>query len=173
MPNFDVLDRPTPGASLTADPSVRQPHEKPPKFTDPQRAIEELFLRMVEDEDNLDRVLDLLRQGTPVEKIAQVFLYRGFTRGLWTPDLILVLIEPTIYILLSLAEYAGIEAVLAPDEDGDIEDSFPDSGSRATALTNMMAKNMQQDTEQESQVPTTTPSVVPQSLRERLSEALN
>jgi hypothetical protein len=41
--------------------------------------------------------------------MAQVILYKGYTEGLWNPDLMLSLIEPTIYLLINIADYADIK----------------------------------------------------------------
>ena len=37
----------------------------------------------------------IIDDGTPLDQIAQVLLYRGYTKGLYTPDLMLMLAEPT------------------------------------------------------------------------------
>lgn len=116
MGGMDPFDTPTPGESLTNSPDNPQPYEQPPKFTDQQKAIDELFMRMT-DSENIDHFLDLMRDEVPVEDIAQIVLFEGFRQGMYTPDLMLLMIEPTIYILLYLADYAGIDnVVLAPGE---------------------------------------------------------
>ena len=59
-----------------------------------------------------------MRDKVPIDMIAQVYLFKGFQDGKWSVDLMLLLIEPTIYILMWLAEQAGVtDAVL--DSDGD------------------------------------------------------
>ncbi len=131
---LDPLDGPIPGESLTSNPEVRQPFEKPPAHTDLEEAVESLFNRMI-DEEKLDQILDLMRRGLPVEDIAQVVLFTGFREGQWTPDLMLTMIEPTIYILLALAEYAGIEAELYPEEDMDEDEDEDYSGELEKALS--------------------------------------
>lgn len=115
---LDPLSAPIPGESLTADPETRAPFEKPPEHTELQPAIEELFMRLTEGE-SIDDTLDLMRQGAPIESVAQVVLFEGFRQGKFNPDMMLLLVEPTIYILAFLANYAGIDAVLYPEEDFD------------------------------------------------------
>ena len=46
-------------------------------------------------------------------------MFKGFTDGLWTPDLMLLLIEPTAYILLALGERALIDPIIYHEEDED------------------------------------------------------
>lgn len=116
---LDPLDVPTPGESLTTDPENPRPYEQPPQFTDQQKAVDELFMRMT-DSENIDHFLDLMRDEVPVENIAQVVLFEGFRQGMYTPDLMLLLIEPTIYILLYLADYAGIDNVILYPGDEEV-----------------------------------------------------
>jgi hypothetical protein len=114
---MDPFDAPIPGESLTADPAMKAPYEQPPQFTSKDEAVEEIFMRMT-DEEVIDEFLDLMRMGTPVEYIAQVVLFEGFRTGKFNPDLMLLLIEPVIYILLYLADYGGIDnVVLYPEDD--------------------------------------------------------
>lgn len=115
---MDPLAAPVPGESLTNDPDAPAPYETEPTFTDTDKAMEALFMNMTEDE-NIDGILDLIRAEMPLEDIAQVVLFGGFREGMYNPDLMLMMIEPTIYILIWLADYAGIEAVLYPEDEFD------------------------------------------------------
>jgi hypothetical protein len=125
---IDPFDRPQPGESLTSSPDVKAPYEQPPVFTDLNEAMEELYLRVTEEEI-LDDILDLMRVKMPVEDIAQTVLFEGFRTGNYNPDLMLLMIEPTIFMFLALAESAGISAVLYPEEDFDMDAS--ESSSKA------------------------------------------
>ena len=70
--------------------------------------------------DSLIRVIDMINEGTPLDEMAQVILYKGYTEGLWNPDLMLTLIEPTIYLLIAIADYADIkDYVLYEGEEDD------------------------------------------------------
>ena len=53
----------------------------------------------------------------PVNTIAQVVLREGFNKGKFNPDMMLNLLEPTMFMLMALAEKAGIEPVVDSDED--------------------------------------------------------
>lgn len=118
---LDPLDVPVPGESLTQDPEQMQSFEKPPVHTDMNKAVEDIFFRLTEEE-SLDEVINLIRADLPLEDIAQVILFSGFREGQFTPDLMLNLLEPTIYILIWIADYAGIDPVLSPDSDIDFFD---------------------------------------------------
>lgn len=122
---LDPFDVPTPGSSLTASPETPAPFEQPPKMVDQEEAVDDIFMRLT-DSKNIDSVLDLMRDEVPVEDIAQVVLFEGFRQGQFTPDLMLTLIEPTIYMLLYLADYANIDNVkLYPEGDGPAESMGP------------------------------------------------
>ncbi len=116
MGGMDPLDGPVPGESLTADPATKAPFETAPVHTDVNSAMEDLFLR-ISEEGVLDGLLNQMRAGIAIEDIAQVILFSGFREGKFNPDMMLLLIEPTIYMLLWFAEYADIEPVLHPDDD--------------------------------------------------------
>jgi hypothetical protein len=110
-----MMASPIPGQSLTQDPESRMAYEKPPKFTKVQDFIDETFLRFTEEE-KLPDLLGAMRTGLPVEHIAEKYLSKAFKDGDITPDLLMLAIEPTIYMLISLATYAEIDPVLYPED---------------------------------------------------------
>ena len=112
----DMFDAPTPGSSLTSDPQNPRAWETPPEFNTEEEALKNIFMNLT-DEDNHEQLLNSLRDGNPIEMIVQVILFKGFQEGNWSPDLMLLLVEPTIYIVMWLADQAGIDAIL--DSDGD------------------------------------------------------
>ena len=57
--------------------------------------------------------------GVPLMTITQVILFTEFQKGSWNPDLMLMLIEPTAYMLMALAERAEIPMVIY---EGELED---------------------------------------------------
>jgi hypothetical protein len=104
-----------PGQSLTQNPESRLPYETPPKFSDIQEFIDETFLRFT-SEEGLPDLLDAMRMGLPVEHVAEKYLKKTFKDGDITPDMLLLAIEPTIYMLISLATFAEIDPVLYPED---------------------------------------------------------
>jgi hypothetical protein len=55
----------------------------------------------------------------PVMDMAQVILFGGFSQGKWDVNLMMLLVEPTAYMLLALAERAGIDPVIFRGEEED------------------------------------------------------
>lgn len=100
--------RPVPGSSLTNSPDAPYAWEQPPQFVELQPAIDALFLELTEPEA-YHSSMDLVKNGVPIADIAQVILTDGFQKGMWNPDLMLLLIEPTMYMLIAFAEKAGIQ----------------------------------------------------------------
>jgi hypothetical protein len=110
-----MMTAPIPGQSLTQNPESKMPYETPPKFSDIQEFIDETFLRFT-GEDGLPDLLDAMRTGLPVEHIAEKYLNKTFRDGDITPDMLMLAIEPTIYMLISLATFAEIDLVLYPED---------------------------------------------------------
>ena len=117
-----LFEGPTPGQSLTNSPDNPYPWEKAPEITSVKVATEKIFFDLLK-EDNLTTVATLMSQRTPVADIANLLLTSGFQKGKWNPDMMLNLLEPTMYMLMAIAEKAGIDPVLTRDEaDVIIED---------------------------------------------------
>ena len=113
------FNAPVPGESLTSAPSMQKGWERPPEHTEQQEAMESIYMELTSP-DNLEKLVDIINDGTPLDEVAQVVLYRGYTQGMYSPDLMLMLIEPTLYLLIAIADYADIEDyVLYEGEDTD------------------------------------------------------
>ena len=114
--------RPIPGSSLTNSPDNPYPWEQPAQYTELQPAIDALFLELSEPEA-FHSIMDLVRNDVPVGDVAQVVLTDGFQKGLWNPDLMLLLMEPTMYMIIAFAEKAGIQDYVTYEgEQDDPED---------------------------------------------------
>ena len=114
--------RPIPGSSLTNDPKNPAPFEQAPKFTDVHVAAEYVWVKMIQPKAYIG-LMQTLDQGVPVMTITQALLTEGFQGGLWNPDLMLMLIEPTAYMLIALAERADIEVVIYKGQLDDKDDT--------------------------------------------------
>ncbi|MEE8598875.1 MAG: hypothetical protein V3S69_05100 [Dehalococcoidales bacterium] len=117
------FDAPIPGASLTNAKEAPQPYETAPDMNSAEEVVANLWERIRDDESVLDGVLDNMRDGLPLEDIAQVLLFEGFSQGKFNPDVVLNAIEPTIYLLAFLANWAEIPAEIYPEEEFDAPES--------------------------------------------------
>tara|TARA_R110000824_G_scaffold299302_1_gene487424 strand:- start:4531 stop:5052 length:522 start_codon:yes stop_codon:yes gene_type:complete len=113
-----AFNRPIPGESLTRDPDDPMPSEKAPEFTTVKDASEYIFESLT-SEESYEEIINLMAGGMPLVAIAQTLLFSGFNEGKWNPDLVMLLIEPTVYMLMALAERADIDFVIAPDDAED------------------------------------------------------
>ena len=111
-----VFDGPIPGQSLTNSPDQPYPWEQAPEFTSQRQLTEKIFFDLLKDE-NLEIVTGLMADKIPVMDIAQMLLMTGFQKGKMNPDMMLTQLEPTAYMLMAIAEKAGIEPVLSRDDD--------------------------------------------------------
>ena len=113
---FSKMDRPLPGESLTLDPDTPEPYVSQTQFSVPQEALEDLFTTMTQEE-NYDRVMQGLMDGGSVMQITRLILFSGFNEGKYNPDLMLLMIEPTAYMIMALAERAGIDYEVMEDDE--------------------------------------------------------
>jgi len=124
--------RPIPGQSLTDNPDQSYPWESPPEYTDFNKAFNYLAEELLEEEIYVPLMV-AMGQGVPISDITLQLLQRGFQEGKWNPDMFMMLIEPTMYLLLALAEKAGIEPRLYGDEEEDLDPEDEDDIAKMKA----------------------------------------
>tara|TARA_R110002153_G_scaffold176005_3_gene329246 strand:- start:2982 stop:3560 length:579 start_codon:yes stop_codon:yes gene_type:complete len=113
------FNAPIPGESLTSSPENPKSWERPPKFTEEDEAMMAVYMELTE-QDTLRKLIGIISEGIALDEIAQTILYKGYTEGQFSPDMMLMLAEPTIYLLISIADYAEIkDYVLYNEEDND------------------------------------------------------
>ena len=101
-----LFEAPIPGQSLTNSPDQPYPWEKPAVITSQRDAINRIFLDIIKP-DNIETLSRLMMEQVPISN----------------PDLAISLMEPVMYMLLTVAEKVGIEPVLSDDdqEAGNLE----------------------------------------------------
>jgi hypothetical protein len=127
-----AFEAPIPGQSLTNSPENNYAWEKPPEMVDLNTARQKIFLNLLEPK-NLEEVQKLMINEVPVDAIAQTVLVEGFRQGKFNPDLALQLLEPTMYMLLAIAEKSGIEPTLDAEGDEDDEDLDAEEAAQVKA----------------------------------------
>tara|TARA_X000001382_G_scaffold130734_1_gene126692 strand:- start:1878 stop:2522 length:645 start_codon:yes stop_codon:yes gene_type:complete len=125
--------RPIAGSSLTNPKESAYAWEQPPEFTNLQEATEALFVEITEPE-TMNALLDLIENKLSIGQISEIILTDGFQKGMFNPDLMLLLIEPTMYMLIYIAEKAGITDYVTyveeneeSEEDVDMQESEIDN----------------------------------------------
>ena len=137
-----VFERPIPGQSLTNSPEQKYPWDNPPEITSQREATERVFLDLIKP-DNIETVSTLMADGMPVADVAQMLLMAGFTKGKFNPDMMLNLLEPTMFMLLSIAEKIGLDPkITREDDEFEIDDEETSSSNLqvASELKNSIGK---------------------------------
>ena len=149
---FDVIMQggPIPGSSLTSDPDDPAPYEQPPEYVNVHEASEWLFSELIE-EDRYDQLITALHEGIPVADVAQVILFTGFTQGKWDVNLMTLMIEPAMYIIMALAERAGVDFILHRDEDSEEDEN--DALTLGAELSKTRLENIKKFKEMQMSLP--------------------
>ena len=156
-----------PGQSLTNDPDKPYAWETPPEFTNPHEAIDYILVTLLEPE-TIKNISKSLTAGASLIDITNVLLYSGFTGGKWTPDLMILLMEPTIYILMAIAERLDVEYLI----DNEDEDDTLVSGADVAAVLSSEPEQPEIFKEMESQIKEKdfTPAKIPKSILEKVEQ---
>tara|TARA_Y100000310_G_scaffold302964_1_gene340855 strand:+ start:625 stop:1254 length:630 start_codon:yes stop_codon:yes gene_type:complete len=116
--------RAIPGQSLTNSKDQPQNWERPPRHTDPREAMYAVFNSLIEPEVTANILLSI-NKGVGILDIASIMLYTGFIEGQWNPDLMLILMEPTMYMIMALAEKAEIPYVIETGDEKEVIERDP------------------------------------------------
>jgi hypothetical protein len=130
-----LFEAPIPGQSLTNSPDEPHPWEKPPIITSQRDAINRIFLDIMKP-DNMETLARLMMDQVPISNISELLLKTAFQKGFINPDLAISLMEPVMYMLLTIAEKVGIDPVLA-DDDMEEENLEMLRDPQASALKNI------------------------------------
>ena len=153
-----------PGQSLTNSPEQPYNWEKPSEYTNPREAMLYVFENLTVPETTTNVLLSL-SNGVGVIDIASITLYSGFLEGKWNPDLMMLLMEPTMYMIMALAEKADIDYSL---EAGDDEAPVEMSGDKAVETLQKGINEL--DRIRNVAVSRVNPQSVPQDVREVIEE---
>lgn len=120
-----LFNAPIPGQSLTEAPDGRRPWELPPKFTTSGKALDHLF-DTVTSKKFMRSFHLLIKEDKKffVDRIAAQMLQEGFLNGLWTVDLMLVLVEPLIIMLVWLASTMDLSVSFSTDNGSEDRTGF-------------------------------------------------
>ena len=139
---FSNTGRPIPGQSLTNNPDEPRPFEGAPQFTNFKEALDFTAAELLLEENYTPMVL-AIADGVPITDLAMQIGYVGFREGKWNPDLLMMLMEPFMYLLMALAEKAGIEYRIddEDDDDDDTEESILEE--RAKNIAELAKANLE------------------------------
>lgn len=156
--------RAIPGQSLTNDPSQPYNWERAPEFTNSKEAMLYVFENLTVPETTANILLSLSK-GIGVIDIASITLYTGFTEGKWNPDLMMLLMEPTMYMVMALAEKAELDFVMDSAEEVGEEEILGDK-----AIQQIEEGIGSLDAMRKQAAQRVSPQSVPQEVREVIEE---
>ena len=156
--------RPIPGQSLTNSPDQPYRWEQPPEYANPKEAMLYVFETLTVPETTTNLLMSL-NNGVGVIDIASITLYSGFLEGKWSPDMMLLLMEPTMYMIMALAEKAEIDYQL---EAGD--DEVPPEMDTDQHIAKLKGGLNQLDQLKRQALDRVSPQSVPEDVREVIEE---
>ena len=118
---IDPFSSPTPGESLTKNPDEKFPWERTPRHSEVEPFMKSLLLQLIEKENYIN-LLGLFISKVPVEEITQVVLYRAMSKGEINNDLMILLIEPVMYLIIAIAEHAELEVIMYEGEEEELSE---------------------------------------------------
>jgi hypothetical protein len=121
-----------PGQSLTSNPDEPRPFEGAPEFVEFKEALDYTVEQLLE-KDTYMSLMAAVSDGVPILDLVMQITYVGFRDGRWNPDLMMMLIEPLIYVMMALAEKADIEYRIDDEDDTDDGDSMLEEKARNIA----------------------------------------
>lgn len=158
---FANAGKPIPGQSLTSNPDEKRPFESPPEFTEFKQALDYTVAELLEPEVYRSVVL-ALGDGMTITDMTLQIGYVGFREGKWNPDLMMMLIEPLMYVLMALCEKAGIEYRIDDDDDDD---------ETAESILEQKAKNISEATQAKMEQSGSIPSgAIPSEVMQRIQQ---
>jgi hypothetical protein len=158
------FNRPIPGQSLTNFPNTPYNWEKPSEFNTVKDCLMYIFDNLLEEEafENLTAALD---NEVPILDLASAILYTGFLEGKWNADLMLLLLEPLTYMIMSMGEMYGLESdemVISVDDNPAVDDPEVQLSTFKQAMEKAKLSTVEKDFKKEN--------VLPEEIKERLDE---
>ena len=117
--------RAIPGQSLTNDPNNPYPWEQPTKHSNPREALTSITIELLKPE-NAKNIVKSLAEGMAATDITTSILYAKFFTGEINPDVMLLLIEPVLYTVMSLGSEAGVEYNIEPHDVNELDEDEED-----------------------------------------------
>ena len=124
---------------ITRNPDTPYPWETPPDITNPKEALEIVVEDLLETQA-VKSIVSALAGGLPVGDIAMAVLYNKFIEGVISIDLLMLLAEPTMYLIMAIGEEADIRYNI---EDNDM-DEFYDKEDEEEEELNSLGKIKQE-----------------------------
>ena len=120
----DQFSAPPAGHSLTED-NTKWPWGNPPEMVDPSQVLDTIIEKF-EKPTQKQEFFKMLMIGVSIEAIIEGVIFQGFTEGMFTPDVGLLIKGPLAIILSDMAEEESIPYRLFENDDVFEQRQMPD-----------------------------------------------
>ena len=161
---------PIPGQSLTNSTENPYSWEKPPEFTNPREALDDVVGSIMQPEA-MKNIVSALAQGAAVADLGTAILYAKFNEGKISPDAMMLLAEPVMYTIMAIGEEANIQYNIEGNDldEFDEEDNDEEFKGKVNEFRNVLTDIKKGATKniEPSKIDT---SVVPESILAQVKE---
>ena len=119
---------PIAGQSLMNSQEESYPWEKPAEFANPREALDDIVSSILEPEA-VKNVVMALSKGAAAADIATAVLYSKFTEGKINPDVMMMLVEPVMYLTMAIGEEANIKYNIEGNDLDEIDNEDTDEAT--------------------------------------------
>ena len=111
----EFLEAPIPGMSLTTEPG-NSPWEQPPQLVTIQQVADFYIDKLTEDQEAIDRVMDALEAGAPLQVLADGIITFNMMKGIHTIDVGFLVMPIIVELFITLAELNDIQYYITPED---------------------------------------------------------
>ena len=111
----DFLEAPIPGMSLTTEPG-NVPWEQPPQLVTIQQVADFYIEKLTEDQEAIDKTLDAIEQGAPLQSLADGAITFNMMKGIHTVDVGFLVMPIIVEMFITLAELNDIKYFITPED---------------------------------------------------------
>ena len=161
---------PIPGQSLVNSPDSKYPWENPPTFSNPREALDDVATTILQP-DTAKNIVKALSKGAAAIDLTMGVLYSKFLQGDISVDNLLLLAEPTTYIIMALGEEANIKYNIEGNDldELDFDDNKEKFESQVNEFKNGIS-NVKNITKEKINTSTINEQIIPRSILEKVKE---
>lgn len=111
----DFLEAPIPGMSLTTEPGS-VPWEQPPQLVTIQEVADFYISRLTEDQEAIDKTLDAIELGVPLQSLADGVITFNMMKGIHTVDVGFLVMPIIVEMFITLAELNDIKYYMTSED---------------------------------------------------------
>lgn len=170
LTNLSNQGSPIPGQSLVNSPDSKYPWENPSTFSNPREALDDITTTILQP-DTAKSIVRALATGAAAIDLTMGVLYAKFLQGDISVDNLLLLAEPTTYIIMALGEEANIKYNIEGNDldELDFDDNKEKFESQVNEFKNAIS-NVKNITKKKINTSTINEQIVPRSILEKVKE---